>query len=94
MVRPIAPSARPARLEQHLLDTDVIVEPFKVAQSRHRAGDGNDGWRARSVRRDGVVGLAQGADLQETGEAAATGGVRLQHIDALACSIRRESSVS
>ena len=68
-------------VEEEALDADMVVEPFEMAQVRHR-GEGVRVDRRRGVPRDvELVRVGERRGGQQPGHAAAAGGVGLEAVD-------------
>src|SRR5689334_19219964 len=77
-VRPNHAAAQFGRaVEQHVLDPNVVMEPFLVPQARNRAGRVEVDRRAAMAREVNMVRLTERGGLQEGGDAPAARDVDL-----------------
>src|SRR6185503_3111182 len=70
-------------IEQHVLDTDMIVKPLKVPQSRRGARNVQMQRRRAMAGKIDMIGLAQGANLQERRDASTSRYVGLLYVHRL-----------
>ena len=67
-------------VEQHVLDADMVMKPFEMAQPRDRASD-MQMQRRRTMPDRSIWNASQGSDLQKCGHTAAASHIGLLHVD-------------